>query len=177
LSVVIIAGHLEVDGALAERLVSEGDVVGLVVEDDGMVDHIVAPGAHVAQGSRADDDLIERAATHARTIVVFYTPAHSNYDQILEAAVTAAQRLKDVRLVVWGPDLPAPALQGLKASGLDYVAIKTGRLRSRLRKTVPVSAVVEALDAADDLAGDDVKLEVDLTRPSGWSSLGLTAPA
>ena len=177
MSVVIVAGNLGVDGALAERLVGEGDTVGVVLEDDGLVDHLRARGAHVAQGSRADDDLIERAAINARTIVTFFSPANGAYERILEACVTAAQRLRGVRLVVWGPRIPAPALEGLRSAGLSYVAIQTGRLSSRIRKTVPIPAVVEALDAADDLSGDEVRLELDLRKAGDWETLGLAPPA
>lgn len=163
MSVLIIAGDPDIDRLLVRRLVEQGDVVGIVVEDDGTSDDLDPGGAHVARGSRADEDLIERAATHARTIVVHEEAAVSAHREIVGAVVAAAGHIDGIRVVMWGSKHSAEAIESLRASGVSYVVIRTGKLRSRLRKAIPPEAVAEAIDAADDLAGD-VRLEVDLTR-------------
>ncbi|MQA98983.1 MAG: hypothetical protein GEU78_01600 [Actinobacteria bacterium] len=176
MSVLIVAGNTHIDGLLARRLVEQGDVVGILVEDDGMIDHVDPGDAHVAQGSRTDEDLIERAATHARTIVVYEEAVVPTHRDIVRAVVAAAKRIEGVRVVMWGSKHSAEAVETLSTSGLPYVVIHTGKLRGRLRRTVPFEAVVEALDAADDLAGD-VHLEVDLTRDEEWARLKLEPPS
>jgi hypothetical protein len=77
---------------------------------------------------------------------------------------------------MWGPDHSDDALETVRGSGLSYVIIRTGKLRSRIRKTVPMEAVAEAIDAADDLAGE-VRVEVDLTRRDGWGALQMEPPS
>jgi hypothetical protein len=173
-SVLIVAGDPDVDGRLARRLVTEGDVVGIIVEDQATAELLDQTGAHLAVGSRSDEDLIERAASHARTIVVSGDAAQRD-PEIVSAVIDAARRLEDVRIVVWGRDPSRGTFEMLRDSGLPYVVLRTGKLRGRLRKTLPLEAVVEAIDAADDLAGE-VRLEVDLQRPEGWARLKLEPP-
>lgn len=170
MSVLIIAADPDIDRLLVRRLVEQGDVVGILVEDDGTIDHLDPEGAHVARGSRTDEDLIERAAMHARTIVVYEEAAAPVHREIVAAVIAAARRIDDVRVVMWGPKHSAEAIDALSASGVSYVVIRTGKLRSHLRRTMSPEVVVEAIDAADDLAGD-VRLEVDLTRPEGRARL------
>jgi hypothetical protein len=175
-SVLIVAGDPQIEGLLAKRLVAEGDVVGVVVESDGMAEQFDVGAAHLAVGSRTDEDLIERAAMHARTIVVYEETGQPAYREIVTAAVAAAERLDGVRMVMWGPEHSREAVESVRLSGLPYVIIRTGKLRSRLRRTIPAEAVVEAIDAADDLAGD-VRLEVDLARAEDWVRLKLEPPS
>jgi hypothetical protein len=94
---------------------------------------------------------------------------------IVEAVVAAAKRLGDVRVVMWGPTHSAEAVEDVKSSGLSYVILRTPKLRSVLGKTTTPGAIAEAIDAADDLAGD-VRLELDLRREEDRARLKLERP-
>lgn len=174
MSVVVVASHAAVDDLLIGRLAAQGDVVGLVVEEDAGPRPEDGP-AHVARGSTTDDDLIERAALHARTIVVHEDRGRPAQLDVVRAVVAAAVRLGGVRVVVWGARHSRETMEILESSGLSFVAITTGRLRGGFRRGVPLEAVVEAIDAADDLAGDP-RLHVDLTRPDDRARLGVMSP-
>jgi hypothetical protein len=65
-------------------------------------------------------------------------------------------------------------------SGLDYVLLRIGASAARFvpfvgRKRARVPALAQAIDAADDLAGNP-RLDLDLTTIEGWAVLGVDPP-
>lgn len=171
---VLLLGLDEVRGpALIRRLIDEGDVVGVVEEDRERGEKWRQQGAHVASGSSSDPDLIERAAQHARSIILF---AQDAVAETSVAAVLEAGRLapETPRIIVFG--VPSdPVLEMLRDSAFDYVVLRTGRGGRRLLRKQPLVApddLADAVNAADDLGGNP-RLDVDLTDPAGWSALGL----
>jgi uncharacterized protein YbjT (DUF2867 family) len=175
-SVLIVTGRDDVDGLLAQRLTAQGDTVGVLVEDPRTAEHLEAAGAHIAIGSRTDEDLIERAAAHARTIVVHVSGARAADRDAVVAAISAATTRGGIRLVVWGPAPDGVVRELVRSSGLPHVIIRTGTLGRRIGRSLAPAAVAEAIDAADDLAGD-VHVEVDLRRPQDWRRLKMEPPS
>ena len=176
MSVLLIGLDEDSGPALIRRLLDEGDIVGVVEEDRSRAELWRKGGAHVATGSSSDPDLIERAAQHARSIVVFVhepTVAETRVAAVLEAGRLAPET---PRIIVVGtpPDQVAEMLRG---SAFDYVVLQMGRGRRRfLRKGPRVAAedLAAAVSAADDLAGTP-RLDVDLTSAAAWTELGLPA--
>jgi hypothetical protein len=63
--------------------------------------------------------------------------------------------------------------EALDASAFDYVVLRAPR-RSRWRRTPTLTPadLADAVNAADDLAGDP-RLDIDLASAEGWRALGL----
>jgi hypothetical protein len=161
-SVLLVGLDPSLARAVVARLTGEGDQVRAVV--GAGEDPRAYEGAHVATGDPADDDLVERAAQGARTIVVGVTGAAR------AAALSGASRAGVDRAVFLGPvdadEVPA---------GMSWVALLTPRPRLGLRRGPSPESVAEAVDAADDLAGDPA-LVADLGTVGGWASLLLEPP-
>jgi hypothetical protein len=158
-SVLLVTPPASIGSAVIERLLAQGDEVRVVGDGIGSQEWRRL-GAHVATGD-PDADLIERAGQGARTVVVFDEP----YPEVIEAA--RAARIE--RLVSVTQRLTPQAKSELDASGLSYVLLLW---RKRTLRQISSKDIAEAVDAADDLAGD-VKLELDLTDPNAWGALGI----
>jgi hypothetical protein len=161
-SVLLVGLDPALARALVARLLEEGDQVRAVVqpgEDPGPYE-----GAHLATGDAEDDDLVERAAQGARTIVLGVTGAAR------AGALVGASRAGVDRAVFLGPadakEVPA---------GMSWVALLIPRSRFGLRRGPSPESVAEAVDAADDLAGEPA-LVADLGTAGGWTSLLLDPP-
>ena len=172
---ILLLGLDEVIGPLVvRRLVSEGDVVGVVEQDPLAADRWRAEGAHVAAGSPADADLVERAAQHARSIAL-WTQGVDGSRAVLDAVLEAGRFARETpRVILVGAPSQGVA-EMLTESAFDYVVLRTGASRRRLLRRLSAVApgdVAEAVSAADDLAGSP-RLDVDLTVGEGWERLGL----
>lgn len=161
--------------ALVRRLLSEADEVRVVEDDPAAARAWSELGAHVARGSPTDADLVERAAQDVRTVAVLDV-GHEVLEAVIQGSRAAA---RDIRLIVCSPARDEVVRRALAASGLEYFLLLTGRrarrIPSRSAAAVPVAALVEAINAADDLAGEP-RLELDLAHASAWAILGLEPP-
>ena len=162
---------------LIHRLTEQGDEVRVLEAGEEGGDRWRSMGAHVATGPRWDADLIERAAQNARTIVV--GDRHERdpielMDAVIEGGGFAS---REMRLVIVGEPQP-PALDALRASKLAFVVLGRAKRRGLLgrRPSLAPEALAEAVDAADDLAGDP-RLELDLGEPEAWRELRLSPRA
>lgn len=174
MSVVLIGADEEWGPAVVERLLNEDDIVGVIEEELGRRDLWKGLGAHVALGSAADPDLVERAVQHARSIVVFEgDPQRST--EVLEAVFQGARLAPgETARILFVTSGPATTAGGaLDASAFDYVVLRVPR-KGLLRRSSSVAPadLAEAVSAADDMAGDP-RLHVDLGSPEGWRALGL----
>jgi hypothetical protein len=175
-SVLVIEPTDEVGTALVTRLLDQDDEVRVVAADPHAAQRWQALGAHVARGDAHDPDLIERAAQNVRTIVVLEEPSTE-----VVAAVTGGGQLASpqMRLVLWLREPRPSAEEIVRGSGLDYVFLRgtptAGRFVTAGRKRAALQALVEAIDAADDLSGNP-RLDLDLTSSAAWRNLGLDPP-
>jgi hypothetical protein len=176
-SILLIGLSEELTEELVKRLVNEGDEVRVLEDSDDNAESWRMLGAHIAHGPRWDADLIERAAQNVRTIVVGEHHIHDPTELMDEVVTGGGFASKDMRIVLVGDDLEVPGLRRLRESSLAYVAMGVATKRSLLgRRRVPEPATLaEAIDAADDLAGEP-RLELDLGDEQAWSELKLTAP-
>ena len=137
-------------------------------------------GAHVARGEAQDVDFIERAAQNVRTIVVLQEAGAELSELVAAAAHGGRLASAEMRLVVCLGNEEPTVQEIVQRSGLDYVLLRIGTSAARFmpfvgRKRGRVPALVEAIDAADDLAGNP-RLDLDLTTTEGWRALGLDPP-
>lgn len=160
---VLLAGlSPDVGRALTRLLLDEGDQVRVILPAGE--DAAPYEGAHVATGEASDEDLVERAAQGARTIVL----GHFD-DDTRSAALTAAARAGVDRAVLlgnWAGDVPAT---------ISWVALVTPRSLFGLRRGPGPEDLAEAVNAADDLAGEP-RTVVDLGTDEGWRTLRLERP-
>ena len=148
---VLLAGlEPELVAAVTRRLAAEGDQVRVVAPAGETY-----PGAHVATGEPGDDDLVERAAQGARTIV-------AGADGRAAALAGAARAGVDRAVLIDGDADEVP-------ESMSWVLLVTKR---RFRRGVGTADVAEAVDAADDMAGEP-RLVADLTTDEGWRALRL----
>jgi hypothetical protein len=148
---VLLAGlDPELVAALTRRLTAQGDQVRVVGSGGEAY-----PGAHVAVGDPGDDDLVERAAQGARTVVA----GQRGRAAALEGAARAGV---DRAVLLDGGADRVP-------EGMSWVLLVT---RRRLRRSPAPDDVAEAVDAADDMAGEP-RLVADLTTAEGWRALRL----
>ena len=169
MSVLLIGDGGSLRGAVARRLLEQGDEVRAVELDPTQAEALRSLGVHIARGTYLDADLVERAAQNVRTIVVFDpTP------EVLEPVLEGGRYASVDRVVLCGPRVPDLAVTALRTAEIDHVTLTTAR-KGLFKKTIPDEAVAEAVDAADDLAGHP-RLELDLTEPTAWSKLKLAAP-
>jgi hypothetical protein len=173
MSILLVALDEDLMPSLIGRLTEQGDEVRVIEADESAADCWRSLGAHVASGPQWDADLVERAAQNVRTIVV--GDRHDrDPTELMEALVEGgALASPDMRFVVVGQVRP-PALAALRDSELEYVILGSVTRRGLLgrRRGVPPERLAEAVDAADDLAGDP-RLELDLGEESAWRELKL----
>jgi uncharacterized protein YbjT (DUF2867 family) len=155
-----------------ERLIMQGDEVRVVEADPQQAHRWRQLGARVAEGDADDADLMERASQNCRTVVLFGVRDESVHVLAALLEGIAHTTVDRVVLVAAGDE---PGCRNLvRASQLDYVFLRMKQrpLLSRFRSSS--SAVAEAIDAADDLAGHP-RLELDLDDPSTVAALHLRA--
>lgn len=177
MSILLIGLSEELTEALVGRLINEGDEVRVLEDSDDHAESWRMLGAHIAQGNIWDADLIERAAQNVRTIVVGDHHTHDPTELMDEVVTGGGFATKDMRIVLVGQDLEGPALRRLRESPLAYVALGVATRRSLFgRRRAPAPATLaEAIDAADDLAGEP-RLELDLGDEQAWAELKLPLP-
>ncbi|MFN2586517.1 MAG: hypothetical protein ABR613_00165 [Actinomycetota bacterium] len=160
---VLLAGlAAELAHALTRRLLAEGDQVRMIAQAG--VDE-TPPGAHVAAGDLSDEDLVERACQGVRTVVLGRVPAAQGAVVLAAAARAGVDRA--VLLAIPPDEVPA---------SMSWVALVVPRQRPLgLGRGVPVEALAEAVDAADDLPGEP-RLLADLGTVEGWRALRLDPP-
>ena len=172
MSLLLVGLEPGVGEPLIAHLIAQDDEVRVIEADPVRGAHWKELGAYVARGEAGDVELIERAAQNVRTIVVFER-ANEDLELVVETAVEAASLAGVERIVVCAAAVSKSVVEVLRKSGIDYVALSSGgRRRVFGRGTVRETTITEAIDAADDLAGP-VRLELDLSRPEAWVSLGL----
>lgn len=183
MSVLLIGATSSLGDILVRRLVSENDEVRVLVTGGEGGDRLGDLGAYIASGSELDADLVERAATNCRTIVVIERPGGKTAEIVRtviaggEAALGTPE--EGIRLILCGARPDEDAIAALRSSDLSYVVLRTG---GRLAGFLPVAServadehVATAIDAADDIAGK-VRLELDLTAAADWAKLKLKPP-
>ena len=177
MSILLIGLSEELTEELVKRLINEGDEVRVLEDSDDKAESWRMLGAHIAHGSIWDADLIERAAQNVRTIVVGEHHTHDATELMEEVVTGGGFASKDMRIVLVGQDLQAPAFRRVRESPLAYVALGVATKRSLLgRRRAPAPAILaEAIDAADDLAGEP-RLELDLGDEHAWAELKLPVP-
>ena len=156
---VLLAGlDHSVGAAVTRRLLGEGDQVRVILAPGE--DATGYAGAHVATGDVGDDDLVERAAQGARTIVLGEGPRGPALQGATRAGVERA-----VLLGGRGDEVP---------DSMSWIVLLVPRSLLR-RPVLSPDAVALAIDAADDLAGDP-RLVADLATDEGWEALRLERP-
>lgn len=157
---VLLAGlDPEVGAAVAARLLAAGDQVRTIARGEAPA------GVHVAAGDLSDEDLVERACQGVRTIVLGEAAGADAPTALAAAARAGVDRAVLVEVAVEVPET------------MSWVALVVPRPRLLgRRKGVAAAAVAEAVDAADDLAGEP-RLVADLGTDEGWRALRLEPPA
>lgn len=174
MSVLLINPADDLGSALVGRLIAEEDEVRVIADHSDAARKWTRLGAHVARGEAQDPDLIERAAQNVRTIVVFqHAPAP--LDELVTAVVHGGSLASArMRLVVCLEQEAPAAEEVVRQSTLDYVLLRMGAPFARHRRP-RVEEIAEAIDAADDLAGNP-RLDLDLTTTEAWKSLAVEPP-
>ena len=161
--------------ALIQRLLAQGDEVR-VVESGAETDpkwEIV--GVHVARGDDTDADLIERAAQNVRTAVLFDDRKGS--EEVIDPLLEGISAAGVDRLVILTRRADNEWLPKVETAGLDHIVLYLPEPRRFIgsRSSVPPAALAEAIDAADDIAGNP-RMRLDLREPASWQALGLEPP-
>ena len=165
MSVLVVGADGALRAAIASRLLEQGDEVRAIEIDAAAGARLRELGVHVAKGRDLDPDLVERAAQNVRTLVVV-DPEPSTLSDVIEGARFA----RVDRLVLCGGD--DRARDAIRSSGLDHVILRVTVPRGIFKKRLDTRSVAEAVDAADDLAGNP-RLDLDLSQASAWTELGL----
>jgi NAD(P)-dependent dehydrogenase (short-subunit alcohol dehydrogenase family) len=174
MSVLLIGADAELGAALIRRLIAQDDEVRVIEVDDRAAARWRSLGAHVAAGENTDSDLVERAAQGVRTLVLFDGEAAA-----VQPVVEGASLARVDRLVLCSSDPQNDAMASIRASRIDYVVLRTAVGRRRFwggPNQLSDEIIAEAIDAADDLAGEP-KLDLDLRQPASWQQLGLEPPS
>ena len=154
--------------AIARLLLEEGDEVRVLTPHPSRWGD---RGVYVAPGDPLDPDLVERACTNVRTVVLTFLGRKapmSLVDGVLAGAIHAGTD----RIVACAPSADADLIRALSAGGMSYVLVVTGRRGFLPKVTADAHAVAQAVSAADDLAGAP-RLVVDLTTEAGRTELRL----
>lgn len=174
MSLLLIGLNEEYGSTLVKRLIAEGDVLGVIEPDPRRAETWRGLGAHVAIGTPMDFDLVERAAQHARSIVVL-TDLWEDPVAIVDPILTGARLAPGERArMIFVVERSGEVGETLAGSEFDFVILETGGARlwtGRKRKPAP-EEVAEAVNAADDLAGSP-RLIVDLRNGEDIAHLGL----
>jgi hypothetical protein len=166
-SILLIDPSPELGAAIAELLLDEGDEVRVLTRGhtwDGR-------GVFVAVGDPMDADLVERACTNVRTVVLAFDRTKGQAP-LVDAVLPPAHRAGVGRVVLCTPVVDRSVARMLEGS--EHVVLVTGRRGFLPRRNVEAEKVATAVSAADDLAGEP-KMVVDLTSEEGWKALGAHA--
>jgi hypothetical protein len=169
-SLLLLGLPADLGDVLVPRLRGQGDEVRVLENNDALAQRWRDLGAYVAHGPEDDPDLVMRAATNCRSLVLL---GRWSGDDALDVAVEGARLATVERIVLFSEEPIDAALERLRASGLQYVALEFRR--KLLRRGLAPNLLAAAVDAADDLAGE-VALELDLRADSSWTALGLQPP-
>lgn len=169
MSILLVGLDLELTEALAARLQSQGDEVRVLGPPAGFS----APsGIYVAATGDLDDaDLIERAAQNVRTVVVGESPQATEAMTAITAGASAAA-VERLILVTRRKDVTAEHLLGGWTGEHAILRSASGGLLKR--RSLPTAVIAEAVDAADDMAGE-VRLDIDLNDPDRRAILRLAS--
>jgi len=162
-------GNDPLDRAVAARLLAQGDEVRVLVGAH-QAEEWRELGVHVAVGDPTDPDLVERAAQNCRSVVLLGRSATDT--EVIAAVAEGAVAAGVDRLIACraGERSAVPPLGERWSRG--YVIVEQTSGRWPRARTASEELVAEAIDAADDLAGDP-RLEVDLNEPRDLARLGL----
>lgn len=183
MSILLIGAASSLGDTLVRRLLDEGDEVRALVTDESAGNRLGRLGAYIATGPELDADLVERAATNCRTIVVIEQPGLDTAEIVRTAIAGGRAALgapeEGIRLILCGAVPDKDAIAELRSSDLSYVVLRTG---GKLGGFLPIAMervtndhVATAVDAADDIAGE-IRLELDLTDAADWAKLKLAPP-
>jgi hypothetical protein len=161
---------------LVQRLLAEDDEVRLLIPEGADPDPWKRLGAFVAQGEAGDADLVERAATNVRTLVLGEEAAGFSQEE-LDELIAGARRADVGRFVVCQAQPTQEIVAALKAAEVEFVVLTTAKkpLIGKAKTRIPISKLSEAVDAADDVAGR-IQAELDLTVPKAWKVLKVSPP-
>lgn len=173
MSILIVEPEDSLGPELVGRLKAEGDEVRVLVSDRAQGERWKSLGAFVAIGDPLDADLVERACTNVRTLVIVFS-GRTRSASVLHTLLPAASAAGTGRVVVCAPEARPEMLEVLDASSLEYVVLVAGRRGFLPRKGPDMASIAAAVSAADDLAGEP-RMVVDLTRPEGWAALKMPA--
>lgn len=168
MSVLLIGASPSLGVVVARRLIAQGDEVRAVAR--GPEGELAAAGVRIARGPELDADLVERAAQDVRTIVLF-----EGSSQVVKPVIEGARAAAVERVVVCTGTIDGPALDVLRASGVEYVVLRPPR-KGLFRRGVSDDVLAEAIDAADDMSGK-LRLELDLNESDAWQTLNLEVPS
>lgn len=169
MSILIVEPDDTLGLELVTTLKSEGDEVRVLVSDRSTAGRWKELGAFVAVGDPMDADLVERACTNVRTLVLVL-PGRKRSASLLQVLVSAATAAGTGRVVVCTSEAAPEMRSVLDASGIGYVVLAAGRRGFLPRRGPDMRSLAVAVSAADDLAGEP-RMVVDLTRPEGWAAL------
>lgn len=173
MSILFIGIDGDLATVLARRLVDQDDEVRILVVDGDDPASVPDAPVHVASGRYLDDsDLIERACQNVRTIVL---GERGDIPSAMREVMKGARAAEVSRIVYCAGAPDRQIREELRSGPIEYVILETGRRSPLRRRALPIEAVAEAIDAADDLA-DEVRLELDLTADEGWLPLRLRPP-
>ena len=159
MAVLLITGGTDLDEQVVDRLLGQGDEVRVLEPTSARAEQWRERGAFLARGEPDDPDLFERAAQNVRTVVVMGDQVRLGVvANVLEAGRNAGVD----RLVCCAPSVNEEVRAAVRAAPLDHVLLETGRGGYLRRKPLAPARIAEAIDAADDLAGEP-RLEIDLT--------------
>lgn len=170
MSILLIGlGDDETDETI-RRLTAQGDEVRVLEHREARVPRWKDLGAHVAVGTPDDADLVYRAATNCRTVVLGQE-AVAELDPVIEGI----GRDSGVRLVLCLASLDPNTQRIVAREELDHLILTTGKPGLLRRRRVGPASVAIAIDAADDVAQSPGEV-VDLTTQQGWDALKLEPP-
>lgn len=172
-AVMLIRANGAIGEALVKRLVAQGDQVRVIELFPEVVEAWQEEGAYVVRGDPGDPTLVAEAAHGARTIVVLDDEAGDVQD-IIDSVLEGAAQAQVSRIVLFGWN-PAPAaIDAITSSGRDHIVLIAGR-KKLLGKNLSTQVIAEAIDAADDLAGEP-RLVLDLRERPSWAALRVAMP-
>lgn len=161
MAILVIAGGTDLDESVVDRLLSQGDEVRVLEPTATRRERWEAAGAFLALGEGDDPDLVERAAQNVRTIVILGDQVRL---EIVTNVLEAGRNAGVDRLVCCAPKISSEVRSAVRGGEMDHVLMEAGRSGLLRRRAAAPELVAEAVDAADDLAGEP-RLDVDLTDP------------
>lgn len=159
MAVLVITDGTELDERVVRRLLEQGDEVRVLEAGSGRADLWRESGAFLARGEGDDPDLVERAAQNVRTVVVLGDQVRL---EVVANVLEAGRNAGVDRLVCCAPSVSEEIRAAVRSAALTYVLLETGRPGFLRRRAPDLGRVAQAIDAADDLAGEP-QLEIDLT--------------